>query len=967
MLTLFTLLPLALAWLGCWALARELAARDQIPAGWRWSWLLAQAGWGALVVAIVELASWARSLNATVLWVSWLAVSALLLALAGHLAARRGAGPTSWLPSFASLRSAPFDVKLMAGLCFGIALVLGLIAVLTPCTNYDSLTYHLPRVMHWLQNQSVAHYPTSDTRQLESGPWAGFVLANLCLLAGSDRFVNLAQWWAMLTSAIGASLLAEQLLRPLNATGQSRRRSAPVPGGSDLPTSPRPGFFIAFLFPGWLRPGTGALRDAVAAPLSLDSASLPDAANAALRQRLGALTALLVVTLPTGIVQSITTQNDFVVASWVVCVVVLGLELLRRPGNFTLALGAALALALGILSKVTFLVYTAPFLCAGALVGARNSFRFSFVRLVLLCVAAIALLDGPHLLRNQALFGSPFGSRYMFALQRNADVSLGVVGSNALRNLSLHAATGWEPLTQGLNRLLAGAHRLTGRDLNDRRTTIVNATFAFQTGFPINDNLTGDFHHLLLILLALLTWAFPKARRKCPCRLPLLLAALVGLSFLLFCAYLRWQPWHARFHLPYFLLLLPVAGVTLVLAWSPWPVRTVAGGLFALALVCIGWNRSRPLLTGSEFIFQPREQQYFLQVPRLYVPAAQVAGDIVAAGCQTVGLQARHDFFAGLDELEYPTWVLLRNRGFRGRIYHVGFTNESLGLPTARLADLDAVIAPAATAAEWSRRRPFHTVYEPFAIHWSDRSSRWATLKYAGLDQEQRVADQTFELRLDEGKLGLVLHSGRAGVIRLEGTVSPQSGALPPGSKLLAKSFAGHIRTYPLRGPNFALEVPAPEGATVLLLQLLSPQGDVLTNRRLQQFRWAWRPADGPLPWAYLTRLRAGKGGEAADSSVAFRLGREPLTLEVVAGAAGQVELLVQVVFETGAPANEPRRLLVATPSGQQQMLQVLPGQNLIRAPVLQGTNALTFTWPDAPGTNSARFLGVMDLELRFR
>ena len=526
------------------------------------------------MVAIVESASWARSLNATVLWVSWLALSASLLALAGHAAARRGARPASWLPSFGSLLSAPWEVKLVAGLCCGIALVLGLIAALMPCTNYDSLTYHLPRVMHWLQNQSVAHYPTSDTRQLESGPWAGFVLANLCLLAG---------------------------------------------------------------------------------------------------------------------------------------------------------------------------------------------------------------------------------------------------------------------------------------------------------------------------------------------------------------------------------------------------------GLLGLAVVCIGWNRSRPLQTSSDFIFQPREQQYFLHVPKLYVPAAQVAGDIVAAGCQAVGLQARHDFFAGLDELEYPFWVLLRNRGFRGRLHHVGFTNESLALPGPRLADLDAVIAPSAAAADWSRRMPFHSVYESFAIHWSDRSSRWATLNLLGREQQPSLAGHTAQLRLAEGKLGLVLHSGRPGIVRLAGLVSLEPAAARAGAKLLVKSFAGHIQTYPLNRSEFAVEIPAPEGPTVLLLQLVSPQGGLLAAGRLQHFRWAWRPVAGPLPWAYLPRLRAGKGGEAAASSLAFRLGREPLTLEVVAGAAGQIELLAQVLFEAGAPPDQARRVLLSSPSGHQQTLQVLPGQNLIRAPVVQGTNALAFTWPDGPGINSPQFLSVTDLELHFR
>ena len=77
------------------------------------------------------------------------------------------------------------------------ALVLGVIAVITPTTNWDSLTYHLPRVMHWIQQQSVEHYPADNTCQLEFGPWAAFVVTNLHLLEGNDQWDNLVQWFAV--------------------------------------------------------------------------------------------------------------------------------------------------------------------------------------------------------------------------------------------------------------------------------------------------------------------------------------------------------------------------------------------------------------------------------------------------------------------------------------------------------------------------------------------------------------------------------------------------------------------------------------------------------------------------------------------------------------------------------------------------------------------------------------------------
>ena len=39
----------------------------------------------------------------------------------------------------------------------------------------DSLNYHLPRILMWYQNESVAHFATSDTRMIGSPPLKEFV------------------------------------------------------------------------------------------------------------------------------------------------------------------------------------------------------------------------------------------------------------------------------------------------------------------------------------------------------------------------------------------------------------------------------------------------------------------------------------------------------------------------------------------------------------------------------------------------------------------------------------------------------------------------------------------------------------------------------------------------------------------------------------------------------------------------
>lgn len=78
-------------------------------------------------------------------------------------------------------------------------------------TNWDSMTYHLTRVMHWIQDRSVADYPTNCLRQLYQPPLAEFAIAQLNLLWGSDRLVFLPQWLSLIVSLAAISAIAQEL------------------------------------------------------------------------------------------------------------------------------------------------------------------------------------------------------------------------------------------------------------------------------------------------------------------------------------------------------------------------------------------------------------------------------------------------------------------------------------------------------------------------------------------------------------------------------------------------------------------------------------------------------------------------------------------------------------------------------------------------------------------------------------
>lgn len=95
----------------------------------------------------------------------------------------------------------------------GTALLLTLlVALAAPPNTWDSMTYHMSRVEHWIANQSVRHYPTSISRQIIFPPWAEFAILHFQILShGRDFFANLIQWSALLGSIIAVGSIVRNM------------------------------------------------------------------------------------------------------------------------------------------------------------------------------------------------------------------------------------------------------------------------------------------------------------------------------------------------------------------------------------------------------------------------------------------------------------------------------------------------------------------------------------------------------------------------------------------------------------------------------------------------------------------------------------------------------------------------------------------------------------------------------------
>jgi hypothetical protein len=614
--------------------------------------------WGVFIAATSELLSIGHQLTSEAVTIVWLAFDAAI-GLACLWLLPRGRKRTqpdtrvalSW-----------FERLTLAAIAL-IAVVVGSIALVAAPNNWDSMTYHMGRVVHWIQNQSVDFYPTAILRQLYMKPWSEYAIVHFQLLSGGDRFANVVQWMAMLGSTVGVSLIAKQL-------GADRR-----------------GQIFA---------------------------------------------AAVCATLPMGILQASSTQNDYVVAFWLVCFVyyvvrvagqhytargieteirgvpglqtsAVSLRATRFGGFYPVRVGASLGLAF--LTKGTAYVYSIPFFAWYAVLTLRK-LRLGGRQSLSIVAAIIVALNINHEIRNTQVFGHPLASgedpiaNGWFAPQ--------AFFSNAIRNVAIHTGIGrLEPVVRGI-------HDVMGIDVNDPRTTVDK--FAIPKVVDLYESLHEDYAgnpaHLVIVLVVM--GAFLARRSLRINRLALVYVIALIAAFTLFCMLLRWAPHHSRIQLSLFVLATPLVGLALSQA-SKFKARMVVALLIVCSLPWVFLNRSRPflfeVLRGQGTLFQSdftnifntdRTAQTFRVRPELRDSYVEAASFLRQTGCKRIGLSI------GSDDWEYPFWTLLHvaSEGTY-RLEHIDPINVSRKSPSSSFIPCAVIYVenpagPKEPPAEWA-------------------------------------------------------------------------------------------------------------------------------------------------------------------------------------------------------------------------------------------------------------------------
>ena len=205
--------------------------------------LSASVVWAALLVVITEFLSFPNALSRTTLACGWAATTVVVGLLLVALHVRRSEGLTGWTlaqPSLAELTMALPIIVVLLGT--------GLSALAGWPSQWDSMVYHLSRVDHWGQNGGVSFYPTHIVRQLHSPPWAEFAILHLTVLSGDERWANLVQWFSMLGSLAGVSLIAQHLAATPRGQLFSALFCATLPMGILQASGTQNDYVLAFWF-----------------------------------------------------------------------------------------------------------------------------------------------------------------------------------------------------------------------------------------------------------------------------------------------------------------------------------------------------------------------------------------------------------------------------------------------------------------------------------------------------------------------------------------------------------------------------------------------------------------------------------------------------------------------------------------------------------------------------------------------
>ena len=381
------------------------------------------------------------------------------------------------------------------------------------------------------------------------------------------------------------------------------------------------------------------------------------------------VTVVFSASLPMGLLQAPTTQNDLVVTFWVLAFAYFAMRHIRGDGPTDwAATGAGLGLA--ILTKPTALFAAFPFVIWVVAGTCLSLTRRKILQIASLLILAL-LINAPHWSRNFNAYGHPFGSDTHRSVALCADPGFVSLGSSFLRHFSMHFKSSDlplgndEPLARNIETIVEWLHGLVGASVDDVDSTWLGQKFNLtaKEGLFMHEDYSGFPLHLGILLLSMV--CSPLLRYSDSDFRPYLLSTIVG--FLLMCLFLKWHPWMTRFHVTYALLAVPFGAFFLS------HIKKTGFALLALcvvsSLVPLYSSDARPWFGDLSIFRRARDLQYLANAPILTGRAYSEIPEILEeSNIKRIGLLLK-----GASS-EYPLLVFIKARHPNVEFEHIGLS-----------------------------------------------------------------------------------------------------------------------------------------------------------------------------------------------------------------------------------------------------------------------------------------------------
>lgn len=330
------------------------------------------------------------------------------------------------------------------------------------------------------------------------------------------------------------------------------------------------------------------------------------------RPKAGPFAALLVVTIPVFHFQATSPKNDGVLVFLSVAFAWLVIHVLRHPrcGVIECVL-LGLVLGCAALTKSTAVLLLFPW-CVLIGIGLLARLRLAAIwRGALIAVVAAVIVAG-HTSRNVSSFGHPFGpltdeeGGFSLSMERH-DVA--AIGSNALRNIALHAMLASNEDARVVEEFVRDLHEALGWDPDDPKTTWRRSYFA-HAGLNKESNAPAPVHVVYVFIAApILVFLLVRERERA---WEVAAWACVAAGFVIFVSTVKWNEWHTRLHSP----MVAMAAIPIATAFAYIGLRWLQAMVVLIAslpvLGVLAWavtiNMNRPLLGETGVLSNPRNE-----------------------------------------------------------------------------------------------------------------------------------------------------------------------------------------------------------------------------------------------------------------------------------------------------------------------------------------------------------------------